>query len=176
MWPATNTSYWESQPWQSPRGGLEEQKHKWCETMGCIYVRRSRVRDVCEVEVVKVECEPIKRVTWGTSLAVQWLRLCAPNAGDMGSIPGRGTQIPHVTKHRKNNNSNLKKKKTVTWNSGWTGDRWQFPCRVQSPSSTGCWHLSDGSANDLQQGKGKGWDVSSQNPRKALGWAFIIEC
>ena len=27
----------------------------------------------------------------GTSLAVQWLRLCAPNAGGMGSIPGRGT-------------------------------------------------------------------------------------
>ena len=27
----------------------------------------------------------------GISLAVQWLRLCAPNAGGLGSIPGRGT-------------------------------------------------------------------------------------
>ena len=28
---------------------------------------------------------------------VQWLRLHAPNAGDMGSIPGQGTKIQHVT-------------------------------------------------------------------------------
>ena len=25
----------------------------------------------------------------GTSLVVQWLRLCAPNAGGLGSIPGQ---------------------------------------------------------------------------------------
>ena len=29
-------------------------------------------------------------------LVVQWLRLCAANAGDMGSIPGQGTKIPYV--------------------------------------------------------------------------------
>ena len=28
----------------------------------------------------------------GTSLVVQWLRLCAPNTGDLGSIPGQGTR------------------------------------------------------------------------------------
>ena len=27
---------------------------------------------------------------------VQWLRLCASNAGGMGSIPGQGTKIPHT--------------------------------------------------------------------------------
>ena len=27
---------------------------------------------------------------------VQWLRFCASNAGDTGSIPGRGTKIPHA--------------------------------------------------------------------------------
>ncbi|TEA34838.1 hypothetical protein DBR06_SOUSAS4310016, partial [Sousa chinensis] len=26
------------------------------------------------------------------SLVVQWLRLCAPNAGNPGSIPGQGTR------------------------------------------------------------------------------------
>ena len=31
-----------------------------------------------------------------TSLAVQWLRLGASNAGGMGSIPGWGTKIPHA--------------------------------------------------------------------------------
>ena len=33
---------------------------------------------------------------FGTSLAVQWLRLPAPNAGGMGSIPGQGTKIQHA--------------------------------------------------------------------------------
>ena len=31
-------------------------------------------------------------IFWGTSLLVQWLRLCAPNAGDSGSIPGQGNR------------------------------------------------------------------------------------
>ena len=38
----------------------------------------------------------IKDIT-GTSLVVQWLRLHAPNAGGPGSIPGRGTKVPHTT-------------------------------------------------------------------------------
>ena len=29
----------------------------------------------------------------GTSLVAQWLRLCSPNAGGLGSIPGRGTRF-----------------------------------------------------------------------------------
>ena len=33
-----------------------------------------------------------KYKTWGTSLVVQWLRLCAPNAGAVGLIPGQGTR------------------------------------------------------------------------------------
>ena len=41
----------------------------------------------------------------GASLAVQWLRLCTPNAGGAGLIPGRGTRILHATWSR------LKKKK-----------------------------------------------------------------
>ena len=32
----------------------------------------------------------------GTFLAVQWLRLHTPNAGDMGSIPGQETKIPYM--------------------------------------------------------------------------------
>ena len=37
----------------------------------------------------------IKNIIGGTSLAVQWLRLCISNAGGMGSIPGQGTKIPN---------------------------------------------------------------------------------
>ena len=32
----------------------------------------------------------------GTSLAVQWLRLCASTVAGMGSIPGQGTKIPRA--------------------------------------------------------------------------------
>ena len=32
----------------------------------------------------------------GTYVVVQWLRLCAPKAGDAGSISGQGNQIPRL--------------------------------------------------------------------------------
>ena len=35
----------------------------------------------------------------GTSLVVQWLRLHSFKAGGLGSIPGRGTKIPHAVRH-----------------------------------------------------------------------------
>ena len=31
-----------------------------------------------------------------TFLVVQWLRICLPNAGDMGSVPSQETKIPHA--------------------------------------------------------------------------------
>ena len=33
----------------------------------------------------------------GTSLVVQWFRLCAPAPAGMGLIPGWGTKTPHDT-------------------------------------------------------------------------------
>ena len=36
---------------------------------------------------------------WGTSLAVQWLRLCTSTVGDTDSIPGQGTKIPRTAQH-----------------------------------------------------------------------------
>ena len=41
----------------------------------------------------------LKKVTIGTSLAVQWLRLHTSTAGGMGSIPVQGTKIPYVSWH-----------------------------------------------------------------------------
>ena len=38
----------------------------------------------------------VEREVMGTSLAVQWLRLHAPNAVHEGSILGWGTKIPHA--------------------------------------------------------------------------------
>ena len=41
------------------------------------------------------------RVSLRTSLVVQWLRLCASNAGYAGLIPGQGTKIPHAVWQKK---------------------------------------------------------------------------
>ena len=51
---------------------------------------------------------------FGTSLAIQWLRLCASNAGGTGSIPGQGTKILCAMRH----NQKMKQQKkaaTVDW-------------------------------------------------------------
>ena len=53
----------------------------------CIYMRRARIK--------KQVYDMLKE----TSLVVQWLRLCASNAGGTGLIPGRGTKIPYVMWH-----------------------------------------------------------------------------
>ena len=46
----------------------------------------------------------------GTSLVVQWLRLCASIAGGMGLIPGWGTKILHATQcSQKQKKKNLNK-------------------------------------------------------------------
>ena len=64
-----------------------------------------------------------KNRAWnGTSLAVQWLRLCAPEAGGTGLIPGWGANIPQDrAKHRR---EEKKKKKKKTNSEG--GVSWLF--------------------------------------------------
>ena len=62
-----------------------------------------------------------KKTHSGTSLVVQWLRLRAPNAGGLGSIPGQGTRshMPQLkilrattkTQHSQKNKKKKKKKK-----------------------------------------------------------------
>ena len=41
--------------------------------------------------MISLICGILKNDT-GTSLVAQWIRLCAPNAGGLGSIPGQGTR------------------------------------------------------------------------------------
>ena len=50
----------------------------------------------CEIHFVNI----VLKIMPGTSLTVQQLRLCAPNAGGLGSIPAQGTRshVPVVTK------------------------------------------------------------------------------
>ena len=52
-----------------------------------------------------------KRSKPGTSLAVQWLRLCTSNARGAGSNPSQGTKIPHATQPRpKKKKKNLRQR------------------------------------------------------------------
>ena len=54
----------------------------------------------------------VKNIFW-TSLAVQWLGLCASTAGDTGLILGRGTKIPHATWRAAKKQNKTNKKKNV---------------------------------------------------------------
>ena len=68
----------------------------------------------------------------GTSLAVQWLGLCAPTAGGMGSIPGWGTKIPHAAWCGK---KKKKKKKKNHWRRGRNGGSISKLCQRSIPLS-----------------------------------------
>ena len=61
----------------------------------------------------------IKILNKGTSLVVQWVRLCAPNAGGPGLILGQGTRSRmHATTKtwsRQNKYINIKKKLSTKW-------------------------------------------------------------
>ena len=46
---------------------------------------------------LQVTEHPPQKGSHRASLAIQWLRLCASSAGGTGSIPGRGTRIPHAS-------------------------------------------------------------------------------
>ena len=59
----------------------------------------------------------------GTSLVVQWLRLCTPNTGDMGSIPDWGIKIPYVVGHKKKEKKEKKHYKMFLY---WVIGTWEL--------------------------------------------------
>ena len=72
-----SVSCWFHNPWELPP------------RCGCVQL-------YCNVQVIVWDQKINQEWVWGTSLAVQWLRLQASTAGNMGSTPGRGTKILHV--------------------------------------------------------------------------------
>ena len=63
----------------------------------------------------KKQCLPSSKR--GTSLVVQWLRLCASDARGTGLIPGQGTKISRAIQCGQNNNNNLPKNKVLRGNN-----------------------------------------------------------
>ena len=53
---------------------------------------------LCEMETIMVpgSYNYVRIDILGTSLVVQWLRLCRSSVGDASSIPGWGTKIPYA--------------------------------------------------------------------------------
>ena len=64
---------------------------------GTSTVNRAKRHSLNMKNVEQISC--LRSYGWGTSLVVQWLRLCAPNAGGPGLIPGQGT-ISHIPQLR----------------------------------------------------------------------------
>ena len=56
----------------------------------------SALKDNTEDRKFYQRASHLKSTRTGTSLVVQWLRLCASNAEGVGLIPGQGTKIPHA--------------------------------------------------------------------------------
>ena len=55
-----------------------------------------RITVLNQIETLEQKKAVTKIKNSGTSLVVQWLRLRTSNAGDVGSISGQGTKIPHA--------------------------------------------------------------------------------
>ena len=66
-----------------------------------------------------------QKISWGNSLAVQWLGLHASTAGGMGSIPGHGTKILQVVQYGKKNLETKQNKKMETQHTKTYGMYWK---------------------------------------------------
>ena len=94
-------------------------------------------------------------VLGGTSLAVQWLRLCTSTAGGMGSIPDRGTKIPYALWHGQKTNQkkevsgkldrHMQKNKTgpVSYTVHKINSKW-IKAGVPNPWATDCYRSMTG--------------------------------
>ena len=99
--PGSRRSPWRRK-WQPPPVFLPGKSHGQRSLAGCSPWCSQRVRrdlvaaqqQICSAP--SSQSGPVTNVTWGTSLAVQWLRLRALSTGNMGSIPGWGIMIPRA--------------------------------------------------------------------------------
>ena len=71
-----------SPPGSSVHGILQARALEWGAIASLTLIRTAKGKKKCEL--------------LENSLGVQWLRLLASTAGDLGSIPGQGTRTPHA--------------------------------------------------------------------------------
>ena len=78
------------------------------------------------VVVRHVTCKVLSQ---GTSLVVQWLRLCTSTAGGMSLIPGQGTKIPYAAGNGQKRNKNKFKKPLLFLKQDFPSGSVPFQCR-----------------------------------------------
>ena len=79
----------------SPIGQAEEERKNSSLVYGWMYMVRE-CRPKTDESCFTVSPKDSLERQWGTSPALQWLRLHAFKAGSSGSIPGQGIKTPHV--------------------------------------------------------------------------------
>ena len=98
-----------------------------------------------------------KKVNFGTSLAVQWLRLRASTAGGLGSIPGWGAKILHAV-HRGQKKKKERKKKVrklvhLTFFLDYFFKRWTFTLNLFRSLPSPGFHDNNSSTSSVFGGK-----------------------
>ena len=55
-----------------------------------------RQKKSCALQILSIKglLGNLRMLILGTFLVAQWLRLCTPKAGSLGSVPGQGTRSP----------------------------------------------------------------------------------
>ena len=82
--PAQNIPGWDTLGWQVPL-----YTNHWSQEASCVSL--NSVSFTFLMYKIEIVLTPTRN-----SLLVQWLTLCASNTGDMGSLSGQGTKIPHT--------------------------------------------------------------------------------
>lgn len=73
-------------------GGVPRGLEDWLLWKTCTFGIRSTLNTVLNFPLPSSH----SKVLVGISLVVQWIRLCNPNAGDLGAIPGQESKILHM--------------------------------------------------------------------------------
>ena len=74
--------------------------------MGYKGEKSQKITKILNLVLLLIEIEKSRN-----SLVVQWLGLCASNAGGTGLIPGQGTKMPHAAWHGRKTNKQTKNPK-----------------------------------------------------------------
>ena len=84
--------YWSGLPFPPPRESSQPKHQTWVSHTAGRFFTVWATREASEESKRSSNEKLMIKAHSGTSLVVQWLRLCTPNAGGLSSIPGQGSR------------------------------------------------------------------------------------